>query len=81
MAVHFFEMSHRILKLNTPQPRGLFNDISDMAESYWCWTKNKLTGSWTGSKEDSDDWRISDVRTGKMKGACNPEDVYDGSVC
>ncbi len=39
-------MSHRILKTGPPEPRGLFTDVADMAESYWYWAKNKLAGPW-----------------------------------
>jgi hypothetical protein len=35
-------MSHRVLKPDMKEPKGLFSDLSDIAEVYFHWTKNKL---------------------------------------
>jgi len=58
-------MSHRILKTSIPPQRGVFTDMADMAESYWCWAGNQLTSSfgrgWGQGK--SDGWTITEFRT------------------
>ncbi len=35
-------MSHRVLKPEMKEPKGLFNDLSDLAEGCYYWAKNEL---------------------------------------
>lgn len=60
-------MSHRILKTSLPEQRGLLSDVSDMAESYWYWAKNKLMETWSIRKGEGsrrkNEWTISEFRT------------------
>jgi hypothetical protein len=64
MQSHPALMSHRILKSNAPGHRGLLSDFSDMAESYWCWAKNKVTVPWASRKEE---WTIPEFGNGNGK--------------
>ena len=58
------DMSHRILKTDIPTHRGVFNDMADMAESYWWWARNKLTSSFDGRiGRNKDGWTISEFGT------------------
>ena len=51
-------MSHRILKTNMTEPKGLLTDLSDTAECYFHWAKNELCGSWLDFKANRG-WTIS----------------------
>ena len=51
------EMSHRILKTNMTEPKGLLTDLSDIAEGYFHWAQNELAGSWLDFKK-SKGWSI-----------------------
>ncbi len=56
-------MSHHILKTGPPEPRGLFTDAADMAESYWYWAKNKLAGPW--QEKGDPNWKRNNSSTRK----------------
>lgn len=72
-------MSHRILKTNTPEPRGPLSDVSNIVESYWCWARNVLTESsswiWQKKKDRRREWSISELRTDHNKEVV----VYDAA--
>jgi hypothetical protein len=61
-------MSHRILKTGINEPRGLFIDISDAAESYYYWMKDRLSTPWKVSKETplKNGFSISEYRTSNV---------------
>ena len=61
-------MSHRILKTGINEPRGLFIDISDAAESYYYWMKDRLSTSWKVSNETKleNGFSISEYRTSNV---------------
>jgi len=58
-------MSHCILKSSIPAQRGIFTDIADIADSYWCWVRNKLTSAGTRHKS-SEGWMISEFGTSNV---------------
>lgn len=75
-------MSHRILKPDAPASRGVFSDVSDMAESYYWWARNSITGAWTWRKKKTSEWTISEFRTDNtvVHHANTEEDEVGGPV-
>jgi hypothetical protein len=66
-------MSHRILKPNMTEPKGLLTDLSDIAESYYYWAMNEFSGSWLDFKR-SKGWSIQSSETWVVHHAIDEDD-------
>jgi hypothetical protein len=54
-------MSHRILKPDMAEPRGVIADISDLTAGYFYWAKNELCGALLGRRRAGVHHAIDDL--------------------